>query len=43
MSGIYDEMARPLEQRKIPMTQLLRQEGLEAFEEWRLKADKSEY
>ncbi|NWJ48777.1 MAG: nucleoside deaminase [Chloroflexi bacterium] len=42
-SFIYDEIARPLEQRKIPMTQLLRQEGLEAFEEWRLKADKSEY
>ncbi|NWJ48785.1 MAG: tetratricopeptide repeat protein [Chloroflexi bacterium] len=38
--------ALPLYQRAIEIgekTQLLRQEGLEAFEEWRLKADKSEY
>jgi len=42
-SFIYDEIARPLEQRKIPLSQLLRQEGLTAFEEWRMKSDKTEY
>jgi guanine deaminase len=40
---IYHEIDLPLAERKIPAIQLLRDEGLKAFSEWRLKADKIVY
>ncbi len=40
---IYNEMSVPLEQRKIPMIPLLREEALVAFRIWQEKADKTEY
>lgn len=40
---IYDEIARPIEERKIPAICILRDEALEGFREWRMKADKVEY
>lgn len=40
---IYQELRLPIEQRAIPMRQLMRDEGWSAFEEWRAKADRTEY
>jgi tRNA(Arg) A34 adenosine deaminase TadA len=40
---IYREIRRPVSRRKIPMKQLLRQEGLCAFQEWKSKADRTEF
>ena len=40
---IYDELDLPLDRRTIPMTQLLRDEAMEAFREWAAKVDKIEY
>ena len=40
---IYREVALPISQRKIPMKQLLRNEALTAFVEWKNKADKVAY
>ena len=40
---IYREVALPISQRKIPMKQLLRNEALTAFIEWKNKADKIPY
>lgn len=40
---IYEELEIPLEERKIPAVQLLRAEGLKAFEEWEGKKDKVVY
>ncbi len=40
---IYKEMELPLSERKIPAVQLLRKEGLAAFEEWKEKVDKIVY
>ena len=40
---IYDEMTVPLEQRKIPMIPLLRDEALTVFRAWQEKVDKTEY
>lgn len=42
-SFIYDEVSKPLEERKIPIKQFLRQEGLTAFQLWTQKTDKVEY
>ena len=42
-SLIYDEVSMPLEERKIPIKQFLRQEGLTAFQLWTQKSDKVEY
>jgi tRNA(Arg) A34 adenosine deaminase TadA len=42
-SFFYDELARPIEERTIPMTQMLRDEGLSAFKEWTVKMDRTEY
>src|SRR4029077_19090572 len=33
-SSIYDQLALPLEARRIPMLQIMRDEALEAFREW---------
>lgn len=40
---IYRELTTPLSQRKIPMTQLLREEALQAFQEWARNPNKREY
>jgi guanine deaminase len=40
---IYREIPLPMEQRKIPMTQILRGEAMVAFDEWRTKTDKVRY
>ncbi|MDP3371758.1 MAG: nucleoside deaminase [Candidatus Paracaedibacteraceae bacterium] len=39
----YDELARSIEERQVPMTQMLRDEGLSAFKEWTAKNDRTEY
>ena len=41
--AIYDEFTRPHSDRKIPMIQVLREEALVAFHEWREKNDKIPY
>lgn len=42
-SFIYDELDRPIDKRKIPTIQILRDEALEAFIKWENKEDKIEY
>ena len=40
---IYSELARPREQRSIPMQQIMRDEALAAFKAWETKPDKVPY
>jgi guanine deaminase len=40
---IYEELEKEFDQRKIPATQLLREEGLQPFLEWKEKEDKRRY
>lgn len=40
---IYQEIPRQLEDRKIPMVQLLRDEAYKVFQEWDAKTDKIRY
>lgn len=42
-SFIYEELEKPIENRRIPTKQMLREEALAAFEKWRDKEDKIEY
>ncbi len=42
-SLIYNEMAQPLSQRRIPMIQIMREQALEAFRVWEHKPNKIEY
>jgi len=42
-SLIYSEISKKIEDRKIPMKQMLRNEALKAFEIWDKKKDKIEY
>lgn len=42
-SFIYQEIARPHSQRKIPMSQMMKEEAIEAFRAWSSKADKVRY
>jgi guanine deaminase len=42
-SFIYEEIARPHERRRIPMTPLMREEALAAFRAWEEKPDKTSY
>lgn len=42
-SFIYEELDLPIEKRKIPTTQMMREEALEAFKKWQNKEDKIEY
>lgn len=42
-SFIYGEIARPREERKIPMIPLMREEALAAFRAWEAKSDKIRY
>ena len=40
---IYSEFSKKIEDRKIPIKQMLRDEALKAFEIWDKKKDKIEY
>ena len=40
---IYDELAKPMAQRQIPMSQLLRDEGLASFELWKRSLERVHY
>jgi tRNA(Arg) A34 adenosine deaminase TadA len=42
-SFIYEQIELPYSERSIPVTQMLRNEAIEAFEIWRNKTDKIEY
>lgn len=42
-SFLYAEVARPLDQRKIPTTRLLGDEAIESFDVWRAQTHKIEY
>ncbi len=42
-SFIYEELELPVEKRKIPTAQILRDEAIVAFNKWRDKVDKAEY
>jgi tRNA(Arg) A34 adenosine deaminase TadA len=42
-SFLYEEIAQPLDQRKIPTRRLLGEEAMESFNAWRAKTDKIEY
>jgi guanine deaminase len=42
-SYIYEQLDHPLEQRSVPMQQMLREEALRVFEDWQSKTDKIEY
>ena len=42
-SLLYEEVKRPPDQRRIPMTRLLGDEAIESFNTWRVKTDKIEY
>jgi len=42
-SAIYHELARPYDQRGIPMVQMMREEALVAFRAWEEKPDKVRY
>ena len=40
---IYEEMEKPFDQRRTPLIQILRSEGLQVFRMWDEKEDKTEY
>ena len=40
---IYEELRRPPESRRIPMTQLMREESLAIFAAWKQQANKTQY
>jgi len=42
-SLIYEELEKPIEQRKIRTKQILREEAFAAFEKWKNAEDKTEY
>ena len=42
-SFIYSEIEKKIDERKIPMTQMMRDEALKAFELWDKKTDKVKY
>ena len=42
-SFIYRELDAPVSERAIPMTQLMRDEAMSAFEEWKRQSDKVPY
>jgi tRNA(Arg) A34 adenosine deaminase TadA len=41
--ALYEELAKPLSNRTMPMDQLLRDEALTVFQEWQNKEDKIQY
>lgn len=42
-SFLYQEVAKPIDQRSIPMERMLPEEAIENFNAWRAKTDKIEY
>jgi tRNA(Arg) A34 adenosine deaminase TadA len=42
-AAIYDEVARPIPERSVPMERLLPEEARTAFELWQAKPDKVPY
>ena len=40
---IYDELALPMTERRVPAVNMMRDEALEAFRDWQNKSDKMEY
>lgn len=42
-AAIYEEMARPLAARRLPLRRLLAEEAIEAFRRWEAKPDKVPY
>ena len=40
---IYDELALPMTERRVPAVNIMREEALEAFRDWEDKTDKVEY
>ncbi len=40
---IYDELALPMTERRVPAVNIMREEALEAFRDWEDKSDKVEY
>jgi tRNA(Arg) A34 adenosine deaminase TadA len=42
-SFIYDEIPLPLDQRKIPMVQMMHDESIEGFRAWEKQANKVPY
>ena len=42
-SFLYEEVAKPLGQRSLPIERLLGDEAIESFDAWRAKTDKVEY
>jgi len=40
---IYDEVSRPIAERKLPMRQMMRKEALAVFREWKKLPDKIQY
>ena len=40
---IYDELALPMTERRVPAVNIMREEALEAFRDWQNKSDKVEY
>ena len=40
---IYEELNKPIKERKIPMQQMMREEALKAFVKWDKKVDKIKY
>jgi guanine deaminase len=42
-SFLYEEVSRPIDQRKIPTSRLLASEAIESFNAWRTQMDKIEY
>jgi tRNA(Arg) A34 adenosine deaminase TadA len=40
---LYEEVSRPLDQRRIPMTRLLADEAKASFDAWRSLPDRIEY
>lgn len=42
-SFIYDEIEKPIKNRKIETQQIMREEGLISFKMWELSSDKTEY
>ena len=40
---IYEELARPLDERRLPIRPLLRDEAQESFRRWTAKSDRVEY
>jgi tRNA(Arg) A34 adenosine deaminase TadA len=40
---IYEELDRPMDARRLPMTQLLREEALAGFQAWERKEGRTDY